>query len=82
MAGRGADIKLGESVPDRGGPTSSAPSATNRAESTSSARALRREGIRQFALYVSFEDDLMRNFGAADRMTKIMERFSLEEGQN
>src|SRR6478735_3560442 len=32
-------------------------------------------------LYVSFEDDLMRNFGAADRMTKIMERFGLEEGQ-
>jgi len=31
--------------------------------------------------YVSFEDDLMRNFGAADRMTKIMERFGLEEGQ-
>jgi preprotein translocase subunit SecA len=30
---------------------------------------------------VSFEDDLMRNFGAADRMTKIMERFGLEEGQ-
>ena len=23
----------------------------------------------------------MRNFGAADRMTKIMERFGLEEGQ-
>jgi preprotein translocase subunit SecA len=31
--------------------------------------------------YVSFEDDLMRNFGAADRMTRIMERFGLEEGQ-
>jgi preprotein translocase subunit SecA len=31
--------------------------------------------------YVSFEDDLMRNFGAADRMTKMMERFGLEEGQ-
>jgi len=31
--------------------------------------------------YVSFEDDLMRNFGASDRMTKIMERFGLEDGQ-
>src|SRR5207237_4268835 len=31
--------------------------------------------------YVSFEDELMRNFGAADRMTRIMERFGLEEGQ-
>src|SRR5205823_13408188 len=30
---------------------------------------------------VSFEDDLIRKFGAADRMTKIMERFGLEEGQ-
>jgi preprotein translocase subunit SecA len=30
---------------------------------------------------VSFEDDLMRNFGAADRMTKIMERFGMEEGE-
>jgi len=30
---------------------------------------------------VSFEDDLMRNFGAADRMTKIMETFGLQEGE-
>jgi preprotein translocase subunit SecA len=36
-------------------------------------------GLSRF--YVSFEDDLMRNFGAADRMTKMMERFGLEEGQ-
>ena len=31
--------------------------------------------------YVSFEDDLMRNFGASDRMTRIMETFGLEDGQ-
>ena len=30
--------------------------------------------------FISFEDDLMRSFGAADRMTKIMETFGLEEG--
>ena len=36
-------------------------------------------GLSRF--YVAFEDDLMRNFGAADRMTKMMERFGLEEGQ-
>src|SRR5262249_33667289 len=36
-------------------------------------------GLSRF--YVSFEDDLMRNFGAADRMTRMMERFGLEEGQ-
>ena len=27
---------------------------------------------------LSFEDDLMRNFGASERMTRIMERFGLE----
>jgi preprotein translocase subunit SecA len=31
--------------------------------------------------FISFEDDLMRNFGAAERMTKMMERFGMEEGQ-
>ncbi len=36
-------------------------------------------GLSRF--YVSFEDDLMRNFGAADRMTKIMERFGMKEGE-
>ena len=36
-------------------------------------------GLSRF--YVSFEDDLMRNFGASDRMTKIMETFGLKEGE-
>src|SRR5688572_31614462 len=31
--------------------------------------------------FVSFEDDLMRNFGAAERMTKLMERFGMQEGE-
>lgn len=31
--------------------------------------------------YVSFEDDLMRNFGAAERMTRMMDRMGLEDGQ-
>ena len=31
--------------------------------------------------FVSFEDELMRKFGAAERMTRMMERFGLEEGQ-
>ena len=31
--------------------------------------------------YVSFEDDLMRQYGASDRMTKLMDRLNLEEGQ-
>ena len=59
---------------------------TERHESRRIDRQLRGRCARQgdpggSRFYVSFEDDLMRNFGAADRMTKIMERFGLEEGQ-
>ena len=31
--------------------------------------------------FISFEDDLMRNFAAADRMTQMMERFGMKEGE-
>jgi preprotein translocase subunit SecA len=83
MAGRGTDIKLGEGVPDRGGLYVI---GTERHESRRIDRQLRGRCARQgdpgsSRFYVSFEDDLMRNFGAADRMTRIMERFGLEEGQ-
>ncbi|MBA3544334.1 MAG: SEC-C domain-containing protein, partial [Chthoniobacterales bacterium] len=83
MAGRGTDIKLGPGVPDRGGLYVI---GTERHESRRIDRQLRGRCARQgdpgaTRFYVSFEDDLMRNFGAADRMTKIMERFGLEEGQ-
>jgi preprotein translocase subunit SecA len=83
MAGRGTDIKLGEGVPGRGGLYVI---GTERHESRRIDRQLRGRCARQgdpgaTRFYVSFEDDLMRNFGAADRMTKIMERFGLEEGQ-
>ena len=83
MAGRGTDIKLGESVADRGGLYVL---GTERHEARRIDRQLRGRCARQgdpgaSRFYVSFEDDLMRNFGAADRMTKIMERFGLEEGQ-
>ncbi len=83
MAGRGTDIKLGENVADRGGLFVI---GTERHESRRIDRQLRGRCARQgdpggSRFYVSFEDDLMRNFGAADRMTKIMERFGLEEGQ-
>src|SRR5205807_857598 len=59
---------------------------TERHESRRIDRQLRGRCARQgdpgaSRFYVSFEDDLMRNFGAADRMMKIMERFGLEEGQ-
>jgi len=83
MAGRGTDIKLGNGVADRGGLFVI---GTERHESRRIDRQLRGRCARQgdpggSRFYVSFEDDLMRNFGAADRMTKIMERFGLEEGQ-
>src|SRR4051812_784822 len=83
MAGRGTDIKLGQTVPERGGLYVI---GTERHESRRIDRQLRGRCARQgdpgsSRFYVSFEDDLMRNFGAADRMTKIMERFGLEEGQ-
>jgi preprotein translocase subunit SecA len=83
MAGRGTDIKLGSGVAERGGLYVI---GTERHESRRIDRQLRGRCARQgdpgaSRFYVSFEDDLMRNFGAADRMTKIMERFGLEEGQ-
>jgi preprotein translocase subunit SecA len=83
MAGRGTDIKLGQGVTEMGGLLVL---GTERHESRRIDRQLRGRCARQgdpgaSRFYVSFEDDLMRNFGAADRMTKIMERFGLEEGQ-
>ncbi|HEX8312158.1 MAG TPA: preprotein translocase subunit SecA, partial [Chthoniobacteraceae bacterium] len=83
MAGRGTDIKLGTGVADVGGLYVI---GTERHESRRIDRQLRGRCARQgdpglSRFYVSFEDDLMRNFGAADRMTKMMERFGLEEGQ-
>ena len=83
MAGRGTDIKLGPGVTELGGLMVV---GTERHEARRIDRQLRGRCARQgdpgaSRFYVSFEDDLMRNFGAADRMTKIMERFGLEEGQ-
>ncbi len=83
MAGRGTDIKLGEGVPDLGGLYVM---GTERHQSRRIDRQLRGRCARQgdpgsTIFFISFEDDLMRNFGAAERMTKMMERFKLEEGQ-
>src|SRR6266699_3264990 len=83
MAGRGTDIKLGSGVIEVGGLMVV---GTVRNEARRIDRQLRGRWARQgdpgaSRFYVSFEEDLMRNFGAADRMTKIMERFGLEEGQ-
>ena len=83
MAGRGTDIKLGEGVSELGGLFVL---GTERHESRRIDRQLRGRCARQgdpgrSRFYVSFEDDLMRNFGASDRMTKIMETFGLKEGE-
>ena len=42
-------------------------------------RAMQDPGASQF--FISFEDDLMRNFGAAERMTKMMERLGVADGE-
>ena len=83
MAGRGTDIKLGPGVVEVGGLYVI---GTERHSARRIDRQLRGRCARQgdpglSRFYVSFEDDLMRNFGAAERMTKMMERFGLEEGQ-
>lgn len=83
MAGRGTDIKLAPGVPELGGLFVI---ATERYESRRIDRQLRGRcsrqgdpGMSQF--FISFEDDLMRNFAAAERMTNMMERFGMEDGE-
>ena len=83
MAGRGTDIKLGEGVADLGGLFVM---GTERYESRRVDRQLRGRCARQgdpgmSQFFISFEDDLMRNFAAADRMTSMMERFGMQEGE-
>ena len=83
MAGRGTDIKLGEGVVEAGGLKVV---GTERHQSRRIDRQLRGRCARQgdpgeSMFFVSFEDELMVNFGASQRMTKMMERFGLEEGQ-
>ena len=72
MAGRGTDIKLGPGVIELGGLMVV---GTERHEARRIDRQLRGRCARQgdpgaSRFYVSFEDDLMRNFGAADRHDK------------
>jgi len=83
MAGRGTDIKLGEGVAELGGLMVI---ASDRHESRRVDRQLRGRCARQgdpgeSKFFLSFEDDLMRRFGAAERMTKIMDRFGMKEGE-
>ena len=83
MAGRGTDIKLGAGVADLGGLFVL---GTERYESRRIDRQLRGRCSRQgdpgaSQFFLSFEDDLMRNFGGSERMTKMMDRFGMAEGE-
>ena len=83
MAGRGTDIKLSQDVINSGG---LAIIGTQRHDSRRGARQLRRRSGRQgdpgsSQFFVSFEDNLMRLFGS-DRVTKVMDRMGLQEGEN
>ena len=83
MAGRGTDIKLGEGVADLGGLFVL---GTERYESRRIDRQLRGRCSRQgdpgaSQFFLSVEADLMRNFGGSERMTKIMDRFGMAEGE-
>jgi preprotein translocase subunit SecA len=83
MAGRGTDIKLAPGVPELGGLFVI---GTERHESRRTDRQLRGRCARQgdpgrSQFFISFEDDLMRNFAAADKMTAMMERFGMKEGE-
>src|SRR5204863_8663025 len=82
MAGRGTDIKLGSGVPEAGGLHVI---GTERHEARRIDRQLRGRCARQgdpgsSHFFIALEDDLMRLFGS-DRITKVMERVGLEEGQ-
>jgi preprotein translocase subunit SecA len=82
MAGRGTDIKLGPGVAEIGGLHVL---CTERHESRRIDRQLRGRCSRQgdpgsSHFFISLEDDLMRLF-ASDRITRLMERMGLEEGQ-
>ena len=83
MAGRGTDIKLSEGVSALGGLMVV---GTERHESRRIDRQLRGRCARQgdpgaSQFFISFEDDLMRNFAAAERLTNIMGKWGMEDGE-
>jgi preprotein translocase subunit SecA len=82
MAGRGTDIKLGEGVPDLGGLLVL---GTERHESRRIDRQLRGRCARQgdpgrTKFFISLEDDLMRLFANAGKISTILEK-SFVEGE-
>jgi len=83
MAGRGTDIKLGPGVADLGGLRVI---GTERHESRRIDRQLRGRCARQgdpgsSKFYISFEDDLMRNFGDSRKLAALMTRLGMKDGE-
>lgn len=83
MAGRGTDIKLGEGVSELGGlfVIGCERYPSRRVDRQLRGRCARQGDPGRSQFYISFEDDLMRNFAAAERMTSMMERFGMEDGE-
>ncbi|NBU69518.1 MAG: preprotein translocase subunit SecA, partial [Verrucomicrobia bacterium] len=83
MAGRGTDIKLSPGVPELGGLHVI---GTERHESRRIDRQLRGRCARQgdpgsSQFYISFEDDLMRNFGDSRRIAGLMTKLGMEDNE-
>lgn len=83
MAGRGTDIKLGPGVTDLGGLYVI---GTERHEARRIDRQLRGRCARQgdpgqSKFYISFEDELMRNFGDSRRISSMMTRLGMQDDE-
>jgi preprotein translocase subunit SecA len=89
MAGRGTDIKLGEGVLEAGDDEDCAGLqiiGSERHESRRIDRQLRGRAGRQgdpgsSQFFLSLEDDLMRLFAGIDRISALMDRMKVEEGE-
>jgi len=82
MAGRGTDIKLGEGVAKLGGlhVIGCQRHDSRRIDNQLLGRAGRQGDPGSSQFYLSMEDDLLRIFGG-ERMSSIMDRIGLEEGE-
>jgi preprotein translocase subunit SecA len=82
MAGRGTDIKLGEGVAELGGlhVIGCQRHDSRRIDNQLLGRAGRQGDPGSSQFYLSMEDDLLRIFGG-ERMSSIMDRIGLEEGE-
>ncbi|QJT09195.1 preprotein translocase subunit SecA [Oceanidesulfovibrio marinus] len=82
MAGRGTDIKLGEGVRELGGLhiLGTERHESRRIDNQLRGRAGRQGDAGSSRFYLALDDDLLRLFGS-DRISGLMERLGMEEGQ-